>query len=180
MSRVATLEEAKQFCNNVREAGGVDALDDLLPAIPEDPSQCLIAINVNFDSQVNIYGTNKKGEYDQLGYDQSESVWKMETDGESAKLISEKLGLPITITTNRYDEGETHRVALPAKIGRLAQEYDRWAAAEIEDVDPDSPFANYVNEETVASHARSQKEWLEDGETDRGWIEIAERRGIDY
>jgi hypothetical protein len=53
MSSRASFEELMEFANRIREAGGGNPLDALMPAIPQDSSQCLIARNLNFNCEVN-------------------------------------------------------------------------------------------------------------------------------
>jgi hypothetical protein len=43
MPKRATLQETLDFANKVREAGGADALDALMPSSPQEPGACLIA-----------------------------------------------------------------------------------------------------------------------------------------
>lgn len=49
---VATPEEILAFANRVRAAGGAEVIEDLMPAVPTDARQCLIARNLNFDSAI--------------------------------------------------------------------------------------------------------------------------------
>lgn len=52
MVPVATHEELLEYANRVRELGGADTLDALLPSKPVDAKACLIAQAVNFESSV--------------------------------------------------------------------------------------------------------------------------------
>lgn len=69
--KVATEEELLRFANVVRQAGGANPIEALLPSRPEKPSECLIANALNFSCSVN------RGA---LGYhdDSYEFVWYME------------------------------------------------------------------------------------------------------
>lgn len=49
---VATEEELLAFANSIRQAGGANVLEALLPSTPSDSSECLIANALNFGCQV--------------------------------------------------------------------------------------------------------------------------------
>lgn len=96
----ATNAQVKSFCNKVRKAGGTTVLHALMPSVPQDATQCLLAKNLNFNSYVNC--DNKKR-------------WYMELeDGQIAKEIADKLEL------KRNDR----LVYLPEKIGAVARDFD--------------------------------------------------------
>lgn len=114
--KVATIAELTDFANKVREAGGGNPLDALMPAVPEDQEQCLIAKNLNFNCEVNTEGPG--GSW----------IMVLAGDMETRDKIAEKLGL------KKYDweqnPGELqYSVILPAAIGRVADEFDNWAEA---------------------------------------------------
>lgn len=143
----ASLEELKDFCNKVREAGGAELLDELLPALPTDATACLIAKALNFDSTVGGATSDHK---DPSG----RPLWAMTPPTEEiAKRISEALGLPLdyaeayTRTDDErwkgyYDQEDkwfatgsvgdaperpkTAGVLLPVEIGNIARAYDAW------------------------------------------------------
>lgn len=114
----ATLEELLVFANAVREAGGGNPLDALMPAVPEDASQCLIAKNLNFNCTVAPGGPD--GE------------WCMGFGGnqELRNRIAESLDLaiwdyqPPTLTGSSQ-----YFVILPPEIGQVANDFDNWDAA---------------------------------------------------
>lgn len=111
----ASLEELKKFANKVRKAGGGNPLDALMPAVPSDAHQCLIAKNLNFNCMVYpaIKGPGKS--------------WAMWTDEATRDQIASKLKL------KKIDEdlmGERHYgVLLPAAIGQVADDFDSWEEA---------------------------------------------------
>jgi hypothetical protein len=107
----ATLEETLAFANAVREAGGGNPLDALMPAVPEDASQCLIAKNLNFNCQVDTWGGD----------------WVMHLKDEALRdRIAEKLGLSIDniVETEHYQAD--YMVVLPPEIGKVAEDFDNW------------------------------------------------------
>lgn len=122
----ATLEELLEFANKVREAGGGNPLDALMPAVPADASQCLIAKNLNFNCEV-----------DKLFNDD----WTMNfhSDRATRDAVAEGLGLESRTTPDlpenmspaqreQYeDEDFSYYVMLPDEIGQVAEEFDEWA-----------------------------------------------------
>jgi hypothetical protein len=130
MSERASLEEVLEFANKVREAGGGNPLDALMPAIPEDPSACLIAKNLNFKCRV------ETDEADQ---------WIMVVDSpELAGKIASTLGLDFYTQTvweyegrfyhtrhGGYVETKVERpvIVLPERIGQVASDFDEWGNA---------------------------------------------------
>ena len=111
----ASLEEVREFANKVREAGGGNPLDALMPAVPSDASQCLIAKNLNFNCVVN----NPDG---------GNGPWMMHVDDEKiARSIAEALELELI-----YDEGcgspyddPAWGLVLPDEIGQVANDFDK-------------------------------------------------------
>lgn len=110
MSERATLEELKDFANKVREAGGGNPLDALMPATPADPAKCLIAKNLNFNCNVN----------------QEEGHWYMGVDDEEiAKRICDSLGLKYRFAAPKpYERSGAYRITLPDNIGQVANDFD--------------------------------------------------------
>lgn len=110
MAKRASLEETLEFANKVREAGGGNPLDALCPAVPEDPNQCLIAKNLNFNCEVTPgdrleWGTNS---------------WLMIlTDKDIRDRIAKDLRL------GKRNRGDEYAVILPPKIGQVADDFDR-------------------------------------------------------
>lgn len=102
----ATLDETLAFANAVREAGGGNPLDALMPAIPQDQHQCLIAKNLNFNCYVTVY----------------DKAWGMYVeDKELALRIANNLGL--TMDMSRVFDG-FFGVYLPPEIGEVASDFD--------------------------------------------------------
>lgn len=59
MKPAASMKEVLEFCTKVREAGGGNPLEALMPGIPEDAKSCLIARNLNFECIVGcLYAEN--------------------------------------------------------------------------------------------------------------------------
>lgn len=118
---MATLDELLVFCNKVREAGGGELIDALMPGDECDPHSCLIARNLNFDCFVNKTGGEP-------------SSWFMAVPNEAvAEDISRKLDLPTTEVPNPwYDEDDEYVVAvkLPVSIGRVAEAFDNYELPE--------------------------------------------------
>lgn len=105
----ASFSEVLDFANKVREAGGANPLDALMPAVPEDSSQCLIARNLNFNCTV-------RGA---IGFELSESAWVMEADESVCRRIADALGLQFVVN----DLG-IHAVVLPEPIAQVAADFD--------------------------------------------------------
>ncbi len=96
MAERASFEELLDFANKVRAAGGGNPLDALMPAVPEDPSQCLIAKNLNFNCVVD--GGPARHQHITEGaesYDKSGEAWYMQTDDRALRdRIADALDLP--------------------------------------------------------------------------------------
>lgn len=106
MSSRATLEEVKEFANKVRKAGGGNPLDALMPAVPADSKNCLIAKNLNFNCEVNGDG----------------GKWYMALDDlEICNRIASALGLE----TGMRSYAPEYMVYLPDEIGAVAEYYDQ-------------------------------------------------------
>lgn len=123
MSDRATLDEVLDFANAVREAGGGNPLDALMPAIPQDSSQCLIARNLNFNCSVaatNARTTNPVIE----GAVPEEETWVMEVNSKDIRdRIAESLDLE-KLTTRRPSGMNQHFVILPVRIAAVAIAFD--------------------------------------------------------
>jgi hypothetical protein len=117
------MKKLLKFANAVREAGGGNPLDALMPSVPQDPKRCLIAKNLNFNCEV-------------VGHPDDNRVvvgnrWIMITTRDIRDKIAAKLGLkPID-----YRDEDTSRmrygVVLPRDIGQVASDFDRWSRATI-------------------------------------------------
>lgn len=150
MSERASLKELLEFANKVREAGGGNPIDALMPAVPEDSSQCLIAKNLNFNCKVDGFVGN--------GYS-----WAMWLKDEATRdKISESLDLEKCSTSPEFEYG----VVLPPEISQIAKDFDDagktifWILgdesilSEINDDEFDSikEFAPYVELATEEAH----------------------------
>lgn len=124
----ATLEELKEFANKVREAGGGNPIDALMPAIPTDTSECLIAKNLNFNCTVGAVGGD-------------DGSWWMAVDTEE---IRDKIAKSLNLEKANYmyypEYGgggyEVYAVRLSDEIGQIASDFDEWDHAIIERFDP--------------------------------------------
>jgi hypothetical protein len=134
MPERASLEELKEFANTVREAGGGNPLDALMPAVPQDVSRCLIARNLNFNCTVGAVLVERRNQ------------WVMAvTDPEIRDRIAEKLNLEVI---DAYDiaghynsdlhiddanqEIPVYGVLLPERIGQVAEDFDNaWTYADV-------------------------------------------------
>lgn len=120
----ATLEELQEFANKVREAGGGNPLDALMPAVPQDPKQCLIAKNLNFNCTVQPSSTNYGDDYE------NPNAWLMILEDHGVRdSIADSLGLEKTdYVRNEWKDGYKDvtypAVKLPAKYARVAQDFD--------------------------------------------------------
>lgn len=128
-SDYATFEELLEFANKVREAGGGNPLDALMPAVPADTKQCLIAKNLNFNCEVR--GVPTKEAADQLGIGLYDDVWTMVVDNrETRDRIAESLNLQTFEGPETDDLGdsipgtEIYGVVLPDHIGQVAARFD--------------------------------------------------------
>jgi hypothetical protein len=115
MSERATLDELLDFANKVREAGGGNPLTALIPAVPEDSSQCLIAKNLNFNCRVDSMGASNEFDKTQL--------WGMYLEDEGTRdAIADALDL--STFEQPSDNGEEYGVVLPKRIGQVANDFD--------------------------------------------------------
>lgn len=131
----ATIEETLAFANAIREAGGGNPLDALMPAVPSDPSQCLIAKNLNFNCRVaGLEEDDVHGELIPAAY---EGAWVM-LFGNNKTLrdtIANALDLPAidSYIEDDTDEGwrrePDYAIVLPAEIGQVAADFDEWTRA---------------------------------------------------
>lgn len=107
MADRATLPELIEFANDVRQAGGGNPLDALMPAVPQDSTQCLIAKNLNFNCRVS-------------GYNGAWAMWV--DDSATADRIADGMGLECI-----HLGKAAHGVILPEAIGQVATDFDRVA-----------------------------------------------------
>lgn len=117
---VATEEELLEFCNKVRQAGGANVLEALLPSVQQSSYSCLIANALNFGCSVSPY---------------MNGIWLMRfpenISASQRKAISEATGLDV-----RPGVGKSWVMELPEHIGNAAKAFD-WGLA----------FTEYVKEE---------------------------------
>lgn len=110
----ATFEETLAFANEVRRAGGGTPLDALMPAVPTDSRQCLIAKNLNFNSKV---------EPSECG---SENPWIMAFDDEDTRnAVAEGVGLEKYDYTTSLKKIPRYAVILPQEISQVARDFDQ-------------------------------------------------------
>lgn len=129
----ASFEELLDFANKVRAAGGGNPLSALMPAVPENENQCLIAKNLNFNCAVCGLSGMKDAE---TGGEIDGSPWVMILDEDEAlaRNISEALGL--RLVTKAIDGSLRPDkivfewgVVLPPEIGQVAADFDEWHEA---------------------------------------------------
>lgn len=119
VTKRASLERLLDFANKVRAAGGGNPLDALMPAVPQDSTQCLIAKNLNFNCRV-----------DQGGIDDRESRWVMWVgdDAELAHKIASHVHCTPVFQRRVEYFGEAPKndygVMLPPDIGQVAADFD--------------------------------------------------------
>ena len=117
--KYATEQEVLDFANKVREAGGGEVIDELLPAYAGAPNQCLIAKALNFDCSVyptgNIDGVYPTGNID----DPATSFWIMDVDSEVADKIADATGCEVHYRGDDYSS-----LKLPELIGNAAHAFD--------------------------------------------------------
>lgn len=116
----ASEEEVLAYVNRVREVGGGDILDALLPSEPGNANACLIARGLNFSCEVwPIYDRRNNGEW---------WGWRMEVDASIAdKLIEDsELGLEYQDDIRNVTYGNLIHLILPRRIGAAAQAFDEF------------------------------------------------------
>jgi hypothetical protein len=130
MSKRATLQETLDFANKVREAGGADALDALMPSSPQEPGACLIANALNFSCEISGAADDRViGAADSWGKDR----WAMHLEGakaiEQAHKIADALSLKVKVVHDDlfYAQRNRAKILLPVEIGQVAQDFDNAA-----------------------------------------------------
>lgn len=122
VSEVATEEELLEFCNKVREAGGANVLEALLPSEVNMPSACLIANALNFGCSVR--GFYKEGDKDNFHPDGDGSyLWGMYFPRNMTDEAIEKVAAAVDCRIDRGWDGERVMV-LPKHIGNAAAAFD--------------------------------------------------------
>lgn len=127
----ASKEELLAYANRIRQAGGADALDALLPAKAGDAKRCLIARALNFGCTV---GALTDEEYTDGSY-----VWYMETpDADTTRRLACAMRartLWITDLDHKVSDeypsrgpsparGDRLVMLLPKRIGNAAHAFD--------------------------------------------------------
>lgn len=116
MPERATLQETLDFANKVREAGGADALDALMPSSPQEPGSCLIANALNFSCEISgaegTFGKNR---------------WAMFLEGAKAIEQARKIGKALDLKIRVYEEDsfDGAQILLPLEIGQVADDFDK-------------------------------------------------------
>ena len=120
---VATEQELLDFCNRVREAGGANILEELLPSIPGLGRECLIANALNFGCRVWPVRRRPDGLF---------SEWQMQLPenitSEQAEAIAEAVGSPVVWPKPDQWGQEPPYVVLPEHIGNAAHAFDERVA----------------------------------------------------
>ena len=143
VTKRASFDELLAFANQVRELGGGESLNALMPAVPMDMKQCLIAKNLNFRCQVFAVSNFDEPEYraievcecsnDECDSSQG-SVWGMYfTDPELRDTIATGMGLPTqdvspeSMLKDFYvkNSPSLYAMILPAAIGKCAADFDK-------------------------------------------------------
>src|SRR4051812_34694482 len=93
----ASKDELLAYANRIREAGGANALDALLPSTPQQNSACLIARALNFGCKVYPYVS-------ETDYADGSQRWVMKTpDAGTTRQLAKAIGAR-TIWLNYVDE----------------------------------------------------------------------------
>ena len=115
MTKCASPEELLEFINKVREAGGSYPLEALMPGVPLDGTNCLLARNLDFNCAV--YNTNTE---------QDQVIWCMWFGNEALRdRIAEKLNLGKTNLSQGSLDNIIFGVILPPEIGLVAEYFDQ-------------------------------------------------------
>lgn len=116
-TEMATEEELLEFANKLREVGGAEPLEALLPSNPAHSQDCLIANAVNFGITVDSFGGNATCDPD------GSLLWILDLPynmaPERRKEIAVALGLKET-----YGSYDYISLRLPKEIGNAAHAFD--------------------------------------------------------
>lgn len=108
--RFAGKDEVLAYANRIREAGGANALDALLPSDPNQSSSCLIARALNFSCQVYPEGSL---------YIDGSRHWVMELpDAETTRRVAKAMKARVVRLDGRLV------MRLPKRIGNAAAAFD--------------------------------------------------------
>lgn len=123
---VATKSELLKFANRVREAGGANVLDALLPAAPQVSSACLIARALNFECEVQGFDSATK-------FPEGDDEWGMfifRGNDQESEALTEQIATKLNLRTARDGgtEGDPLCLVLPRHIGNAAWAFDQGRA----------------------------------------------------
>lgn len=134
------IEELLEVCNQVRKAGGGELLSKLLPGTANDSNACLIATNLNFNSNVDLYYMfyDKVAEEWVDSPEHLERLWCMSASNQYLELIHKELGWRIgyghrlnvgQCRTEAKSDPESGNPALllPEKLACSAEAFDEHA-----------------------------------------------------
>lgn len=153
------LQHVLEFANKVRNAGGANPIDALMPSVPEDSSACLIARNLNFSCDVEPISFLRAGtdidNIDPRAHIHGDAWGMFVEDEDVLERIAEATGLPVVhapVLTWTYDEGSDVEgsyavdhlrsgIELPDELRDVAQSFDAWSSGEPGDgLDYFTPF----------------------------------------
>ena len=124
----AGKEELLAYVNRIREAGGANALEALVPSIPGSQEACLIARALNFGCKVYVAGGGD--------YKDGSRRWVMETpDNETTRRLAKGMrertrwldeDHELVVHRKPYPEsGDRLVMVLPKRIGNAAHAFDK-------------------------------------------------------
>ena len=129
----ATEEELLEFCNQVREAGGGEIINALLPGITENPQTCLIARNLNFSCEVtpHVISVSNPMEEVNIGdpidgdkiFSPKSKDWVMVIDDENIRFKIARI-LKLDTVIHRDGGSVVKALRLPRRIGNAADAFD--------------------------------------------------------
>lgn len=132
----ASIEKVLEFCNAVREAGGANPLDALLPSVPAESDSCLIARNLNFSCTVTP-----------IGHHLNPNKWIMLIEDEDTfdEIFDNLVEKGILSEQAKYDSNSFY---LPPDIAKVAIIFDEWSDLKHRDRDINElhPYAHTLFE----------------------------------
>lgn len=136
---VATERELLNFANRVRDAGGADFLKKLLPAYPEQSTECLIARALNFHCEITPWAPCNP-DRDNGRFSDGSEKWIMiphhgntEQSEKKARELAPKISLRLLkqrTSMRADDEPIKYGLQLPRHIGNAAEAFDLGMAFE--------------------------------------------------
>lgn len=152
---MATETETLEFCNRVREAGGGDVLQELLPSTPQEQNACLIANGLNFDCAVAPFerGPDRREELErENGLEHEPWVMKV-INGEDG--LGDRIALELNLVVagvteedswNEWEEPEKEiEILLPERIANVARAFDATLEDDREGVEARETWVNKYN-----------------------------------